>query len=324
MQLAPRVAAYRWPGRSFAFPLEAMLEHRPGLERIVFNREGDRLLAAGSDGSASLFQVSDGRLLAEVPSQNFKHERDPLFEGNYVACDFSPDGTSFVLAGRPARIWEQGSLRDLPMDAVMARYAPDGRSILLGGKKEAALVRGDQVLKLAHGDWMGGASFSPDGKWIATFGGKFVRLWEAASGRPGPSYENGGAAFYCAEFDPGSGCLVAGSDDCALVWDLAGHEQLKIAAPEPVMAAGFDSRSNKLALGCSMGRLGVWDAHAPGSASQADRDRLFAHHGVHFLPDDRRLLASSFYGLCTPVGYLQRKTRFAVVPQRRPAQDRRL
>ena len=81
-------------------------------------------------------------------------------------------------------------------------------------------------------------------------------MWEAASGRAGPIYENGGAAFYCAEFDPGSGRLVGGSDDCALVWDLAGHEQLKIAAPEPVMAVGFEAGPTQLALGAAWA---VWE-----------------------------------------------------------------
>lgn len=296
VELAPRVAAYSWPGRSYGYPLVAVFEHQPGLEKIVFNGKGDQLLAAGSDGSARLFQVSDGQLLAEVPSQNFQLDRDPLFERGFDTCDFSPDGTSFVVAGRPARVWKSQTLQDLPMDALTACFSPDGSSILLGGLEEASIVRGEQVLKLPHGEPVGGASFSPDGKWVVTFGGASVQLWDAANGQPGPRFKNGGAPFFCAEFDSQSRCLVGGSADGALVWDLAGNQKLKIYAPDPVMAAGFDRQAKKLALGCVMGQLGVWDAHKGQALFPPVRFR-WSITGTHFLPDDQRLLASSYQGL---------------------------
>jgi WD40 repeat protein len=173
--------------------------HDDGFVTLAFDREGKRILTAGNDRRAIVWDARTGAQLLEL-----RHPGDDGFNDTVAA--WSPDGTMVATAG-------------------------GGGTVVLWRVADQAPVR----TVAADPEFVNTLAFSPDGALLAAAGSgeRFTTLWEVASGRlvgrlRHPTY------VVAVRFDPqGRTLATAVTDGTVRLWDLASRHQLGVALPGP-------------------------------------------------------------------------------------------
>jgi RNA polymerase sigma factor (sigma-70 family) len=111
---------------------------------------------------------------------------------------------------------------------------------------EAAVARMGSV-RLRHGDWVHAVALSPDGKVVASVGGRryggsihdALTLWDAATGKELRRFRGQWGNFGSLAFSPDGRYLVlAGSDETVHMWDVwTGRERWSVPGQAPVALA---------------------------------------------------------------------------------------
>ncbi|HEY3740997.1 MAG TPA: protein kinase [Bryobacteraceae bacterium] len=224
-----------------------------------FSSDGERILTAGADSTAGIWDAVTGKLIAKMTGHDA-----PLYAANY-----SPNGQHVVTASgdSTARIWDASTGHSLftlkgHTDRVYdAAYSPDGLQI--------ATVSLDTTVRLwsalngrllytmvGHTNPVYKAQFSPDGLRVVTTALKTqtVRVWDATTGSLIKRLENGGVARE-AKFSPdGQKIVTAGEDKIVRTWNtstleligtLEGHTGIVTSAEfssdsRRIVSAGYD------------------------------------------------------------------------------------
>jgi WD40 repeat protein len=172
---------------------ERLLELTDDEDEVVsvdFTRDGAMFVTASKGDLVRVRESADGRTLAQfrVPGKTF-------MKGALV----SPDGRRVLTMSSddPARLWDWRDALGSPMAELAAHgrivdyavFSPDSaRLVTLAGDDHTARVwdvaTGRNVQSLEHEDFIGGAAFSPDSRWIATVSSDGTAvLWDASNGR---------------------------------------------------------------------------------------------------------------------------------------------
>lgn len=113
-----------------------------------------------------------------------------------------------------------------------------------------------------HRDVLYAATFSPDGKLIATAGyDRRIVLWESRTGKPLRSFEGHNGAIYDLAFSPDGKVLVSGcADETVKVWNVSTGQRLgTLSQPEgEVFAVDVTSDGKFILAGSADSRLRVW------------------------------------------------------------------
>jgi WD40 repeat protein/serine/threonine protein kinase len=228
--------------------------HTDDVHCVAFSPDGGRLATASHDGTAKLWDLSDGRELATF----LEGHTDQL---NAVA--FSPDGKTLATGSddRLLRLWKVAS-----------------------GQELAALA--------GHSDDVNTVAFSPDGMILASGGADhLVKLWDPSTGIELATLAEHSGGVESLAFSPDGTTLASASSDLTtILWDLdakqprtalAGHDDflrsVAFAHSRPIIATGSDDRSAKLWHGAT-GRL---------ITTLRGHDEIV--RSVVFSPDDRTL-----------------------------------
>ncbi len=238
--------------------------HGGQVNHAEFSADGRRVVTAGADGAARVFDVAGGGPAAAT----FRHD-GPV---NWAA--FSPDGKQVVTAGADgtARVWDARAsvpvARVLKHDGPVRRavFDPDGRRVLTASDDHCARVwdpADGKVLVLRHKGPVTAAVFSPGGKRVLTVSDdRTARVWDAAAGEPvTPPLEHAGPVR-CGAFGPdGRRVATAAESGRVRVWSVATGRLIgpPLRHERQVNSVAF-SRDGRRLLTASADRTArVWD-----------------------------------------------------------------
>jgi WD40 repeat protein len=315
-------------------PLTPPLTHDGAVNHASFSPDGQRVVTASTDGTARIWEVATGMQVGPslLHSNNVWHAAfDPKGERVVTACgsfrdlnaassllfrDFSTERDPKQAGRGEVRVWDvrTGSAVTKPMPhgdaALHAEFSPDGRTIVSTAADGSA-----QLWNPVDGSRLGppmkhtsslifGATFSPDGKLIATASGgagtlekAAARIWNARTGKPfGRPFEHFDLV-YSALFSRDGRRLITGSEDAtARVWDVRTGEPLTppIANGSIVLRAEFSpDPDGRFVLTAGLdGNARVWNA-ANGEFIAQLRLHLARINAASFSPDGTRLLTAS-------------------------------
>jgi WD40 repeat protein len=198
--------------------------HDGPVAAVAFSSDGQMLVSASDDGTARLWRVADGTLVAVLDHAD-----------EVTAAAFSPDGTRIVTASADGTIalWDghdghalaKLEKRSRRVSSVM--FSGDGRRLVAASFDQTVQLADTQSGSTLR-SWrpydkgLNRAVFSPDDKRIATTSAYGPpQLWDAATGALVIEFK-GGASGFSPAFSPDGALFTAASfDGTARVWDVA-------------------------------------------------------------------------------------------------------
>jgi hypothetical protein len=270
------------------------------LGNVAFSPDG-RLLVAGLDGRAYLWDVATGRPagILTAPGDGWAYEA------------FSPDGR--LLADADS-VWNRVYLWDVATGRRTATLIPPGTGAILGvafspdGRLVAVAdstrvfvwdtATGRLKFSLINASDDGGVAFSPDGTLLAGAGATGAGpafVWDAATGqREATLYDPGGQGANDVAFSPDGKLLAVGDANGSIyLWDTATYTlAATLTAPGqrgPVNSLTFSPDGTLLADADGNGHAYVWHAATDklaGSFTGTSQEQVWS---VAFSPDGKLL-----------------------------------
>ncbi|MBX3175971.1 MAG: serine/threonine protein kinase [Candidatus Hydrogenedentes bacterium] len=234
-----RVFLWDWATGERRAELAAHTDNRQlgvqGVLSVRFSPDGGRLATSGVDTTARIWRVADGALLHTLHGYRKK----------VWSAEFSPDGALLATAGEgDIRFWNPEMGQELPSwirqpDGILfARFLPDGDGLITAGILPAVHAWPltppfDGPCLEGHREDVNTVRFSPDGRYLATAGGHWMRggdgrvlIWDRGPGRdetpadPLRVLEGGRDWINSLAFHPDGQRLIAGdARGHILVWD---------------------------------------------------------------------------------------------------------
>ncbi|MGW7263364.1 WD40 repeat domain-containing protein [Streptomyces sp. NPDC054842] len=170
-------------------------------------------------------------------------------------------------AGRPRRTRLLRFFRDrVPTRPDAREERPSAKAIESSPADHATVgPAGEQVLH-GHTNWVHSATFSPDGRLLATCSGDMtVRIWDLATGTTRHVLTEHRSSVHVVRFAPCGDLLASGDMDSVRLWDVTSGHCVRVldhadALGLGVCTAAFSPDGRRLAT--SDGRVLVWDLHS--------------------------------------------------------------
>jgi WD40 repeat protein/serine/threonine protein kinase/tetratricopeptide (TPR) repeat protein len=242
---------------------------QPGLWTVAFHPDGRRVVAAGFNGFAHLFDVETAQPVG-VPMTHAEWVRFIVFSPDArIALTGSVVGNARLFDAETGRAL--GSIMEHGDEVVNAQFGPDGRTIVTASRDGSLRVwdgRGVAPIgrPLARLSGVQTVEFSPDGHLVATAGfDGTARLFDIATGQPiGPPLIHSGRVR-AARFRPDGKVLATGGDDRAVrLWDVATGRPIgpPLLHGHWIVNLRFSPDGRRLLAGRVEGKAKLWDLSA--------------------------------------------------------------
>jgi WD40 repeat protein/energy-coupling factor transporter ATP-binding protein EcfA2 len=208
-------------------PLKPFEGHSQAIRSINFNNKGDRLVSAGDDGKAILWNLEGNNV------------REFLHGGKVETTRFSPDGKLLATVGEngTALLWDISSeeppkkLSGHKGYVTTVGFSPNENKLATSG--DDATVRlwdysGKQLKEFkTYEGRITQITFSRDGKLLATSSANYTtRLWNL-SGQEVAEFKGHQGFVRSADFSPDGKLLaIASEDKTVIVWRIRGLDEL--------------------------------------------------------------------------------------------------
>jgi WD40 repeat protein len=285
---------------------------------LSFSPDGKRLAAGGLDATVWLWD------LTKADEQAVAVRLGKTVRG----LAFAPDGkqVAALTDGGLVTVLDMGNakaVREFRVPRAFGRlaFAPDGGAVAVGGAERTDGGRTRAVIgvfdvvsgkeqwatRTDGDDGIRDLALAPDGKAVATIGGKGLTLWDATTGRPGRTFDPGPGPKPGLGFGPGLVAVAAGK--WVLGWDPAtgkevfradahGDQSTCVAVSPDGKRVASGGRSGLQRAGQTSGlcvEVAVWDAatgkpvwrHDPGP------DEFGSVWAVAFAPDGKALAVAT-------------------------------
>ena len=200
--------------------------HFGAVDQVRFSPNGAFVATSGADGLVMLWDAASGKRLRQIRG----HVHPP------VALAFSQDSKALITGAESVRVWDVATGREA---RVITDRSPGGRAGLRlaamavsRNGRYLATTEGDGrvvlwdaadglVIRTFSSDADSALAFTPDGRWLVG-GGRTLRIWDVATGRPLRSIETSLENIQAVAVSP-DGRLLAASDDISPVnvWAVA-------------------------------------------------------------------------------------------------------
>ena len=279
--------------------LQRTFRHNGAVTAVAFSPDGRLLVTGSEDGTARLFDLSTGREISRLVSENVidcvafsplgklvvTGTRDGtarLFDlstlqeiSRFVhqsavqSVAFSPDGKLLATGSNTMRVFATDTDREISHSAHGGRgvaFSPDGKMVATASVDRTAEVfeaaTGRVISHLEHQDRVDAVAFSPGGKLVAT--GSFdttARIFEASTGREISRLTHEGRVRAVA-FSPGGKLVATASEDhTARVFDVAtGQEVSRLLHSQSVSAVAFSPDGKVVATASEDNTARVFEA----------------------------------------------------------------
>jgi Tol biopolymer transport system component len=303
------------------YTLRILTGHEGSVEYVAWSPDEQRIVTAGSDGTARVWDAESGAELVVLTGH----------EGRVYQAAWSPDGQRIVTAGYDgtARVWDAESGAELVVltghtgSVYHSAWSPDGKRIVTAGYDGTARVwnaeSGAELAVLTgHEGYVGEAVWSPDGKRIVTASHDgTARVWDAENGAELTVLTgHEGSVSQAAWSSDGKRIVTAGRDGTARVWDAESGAELIVLTghTDSVTRAAWSPDAERIVTASDDGTARVWDAE-----SGAELAVLTGHVArvaqVAWSPDGQRIATASDDGTAR-IYYLPNDDLLAVACQR--------
>jgi WD40 repeat protein len=272
--------------------LPALLAHRGGVNSATFSADGRRIITAGDDRVAQVWNASSGEPMGEPLRHSNRVVHAELSADGEQALTVSADGvcqlwTHLGNGAAPATRLEQAG------SVARAKFSPAGRQFVTVGDGPDVLLwelsSQRPRFTLKHAGRVTDAVFSPDGRFLAGASSDHViQVWPTATGdllAPAIRHEE---AVRCLSFSPDSRRLVSASGSKARVWLARSGEpaSFTLRHDAAILSVGFSPDGKQLLTAGDDQTARVWDA-VNGQAIGVPLRHREAVHAAAFSPDGR-------------------------------------
>ena len=285
--------------RDFALPLIPHLKHNGPLTAARFSPDGRRILTASTDGSACIWDASNGaKLLTLVTGQG--RINDAAFDATGAwAATAAADGIARVWNAETGAAVSPPLLHEAPVNSV--EFSPITNYLVTASDDHTARIwqfplGRSPVASFRHDAAVRQAQFSRDGQRLLTSSPDFsARLWDVQTGQPVTPSLRMREDVTCAALSPDGTRIVTGSkDDYATLWNVPSGRVFQSGRrhDSDVMDCVFSPDGQQLATASLDQRARVW------SLSNAAALPLVFEHGrpvlmVRFNLNGQRLATAS-------------------------------
>jgi WD40 repeat protein len=258
---------------------------------VALSPDGKTIATGGKDKLVKLWNVDTQRMISTLGEH-----KEPVY-----AITFSRDGKTLATGSgdKTVRLWDTTTwkLRETHNLSSFSSYiysistmafSADGRRLAVGysnGDVEIwnAANPGGMSSGIRHPDGVTCLAFSPDGKMLASGGGRIVKVWDISSSNfsvrgelatfkghnsfPMPNYNGSTDSVISLAFSPDNKVLASGSEDRTVkLWDTSNlkTDRLRQISLPPGGPLAFSPDGKTITAGDRMGviRAKLWNSHS--------------------------------------------------------------